>query len=286
MQGIAYMDGTTLPLADARIHLMDRGFLVGDGIFETIRVSDGAPFRLEDHMERMAHGLQVLGMDGSLVEDVEVAVETLLDVGLEELGEDQYIRVNVTGGEMMDIAGEDRGVHITGICKRFQPYPMKHYSDGVRLVVAPQRKHTEDPLSTIKHLSYLPNIAARRHALAEGAHDAVMLNEHGRVAEASTSNVFALVEGVIHAPGPDEAALPGVTRQAVLELIEDTGLDVVEHLDLYALRVASEVFVTNTTGGVVPVTRFEGKPVAKGQKGDFTTRLGHALEDLVRGRGE
>ncbi len=286
MQGIAYMDGTTEPLADAKVHLMDRGFLVGDGVFETLRVSDGAVFRMEDHMERMAHGLQTIGMDASLVEDVEVAIETLVDVGREEVGPDQYIRVNVTGGVMMDIAGEDRGVHVTGICKPFQPYPMKHYSDGVRLVVAPQRKHSRDPLSTIKHLSYLPSIAARRHALQEGAHDALMLNEHGRVAEASTSNVFALVDDTIHSPGAQEGALPGVTRQAVLELLEDTGLDVERQLDIYALRVASEVFVTNTTGGVVPVTRFEGKPVAKGHKGDLTTRLGHSLEDLVRGRGE
>jgi len=283
MHAYGYVDGTITDLADARVPLTDRGYLLGDGVFETIRVSRGHVFRRDDHATRLQRGLEVLGMDDSLVTDFHVAVDALIDAARDDLGDDLYLRINITGGPMDDIGGEDRGVSVTGSCKRFQPYPMKHYADGVRLVVAPQRKDPADPLSTIKHLSFLPYVAARRHAMAKTAHDAILLNVAGDVAEATTSNVFAVVDGVLHAPGPDQGALPGVTRQVVLELAEDTGLDVCNDLPLASLRAASEAFVTNTTGGVVPVTRFAADPIGAGSKGDLTTRLGGALEAMVRG---
>lgn len=284
MDGIATVDGRIVPLADAKVSLMDRGYLLGDGVFETLRVSGRRPFRRDDHLTRLQRGLEVLGQDDSLVSDVDVAIDALVDGAAEAgLGDALYLRVNVTVGPSEDIAGNGEGVGITGTCKPFQPYPMSHYSDGVHLVVAKQRKDPRDPLSSIKHMSFLPYVAARRYAMSKTAHDAILLNTDGRVAEATTSNVFAVVDDVLHAPGSEEGALPGVTRQVVLELAEDTGLDVRSRLEVEELRRAEEAFVTNTIGGVVPVTRFEEVPVGDGTKGDLTTRLGHALEDMVRG---
>ena len=88
----------------------------------------------------------------------------------------------------------------------------------------------------------------------------------------------------MYAPGSDEGAVDGVTRRLVLDFLADADVPVEERLELDTLREAEEVFVTNTTGGVVPVTRFEDAPVGTGQKGELTARLGHAYEDLVRGR--
>jgi branched-chain amino acid aminotransferase len=171
---------------------------------------------------------------------------------------------------------------VTGICKKFKPYPMQYYARGIHLVQSKVRKHSQDPLSTVKTLSFLPYIAARRWALSQTAHDALLLNEHGRVAEASTSNVFARRGDTVHAPGAGEGAIPGVTRQAVLELVEDAGLRFKEPLTLQELAGADEAWLTNTTGGIVPVTKFLESRIGDGAKGETTTDLSHALEAAIR----
>lgn len=282
MEGLAYVDGAIRDLTGATVPLNDRGYLVGDGVFETLRTSNGHPFRLEDHTTRLAAGLAVLGLDGRLTDAFQEAVSALVAGGTPEFGDDLYLRVNITTGVMEDVAGTDQGVNITGICKPFKPYPLQYYAKGIHVITSRYRKDPLDPLATIKHMSFLPYVAARRQAHAATVHDALLLNTDGDVAEATTSNVFAVQGDRVYAPGPDQGAMPGVTRQVLLELLDDTGLGVTDRLDLETLRGADEVWISNTTGGVVPVTRIDDQDVGDGTKGDLTTRLGNAYEDLVR----
>lgn len=282
-EGIAYVDGTVMDLGRASVPLNDRGYLLGDGVFETLRTSNGRVFRLQEHAQRMARGLRAINLEASLVSEFSSAVKALVAAGRKPFGGELYVRVMVTTGPMEDVLGTGRGVTVTGLCKKFKPYPLQYYSNGIQLVVSKQRKDTRSPLSAVKTLSFLPYIAARREAHSLTAHDAILLNEHDRVAEASTSNVFALKDGRVYAPGEAEGAIPGVTRHAVLELVEDAGLDVEERLPLDLLRSAEEVWLTNTTGGIVPVTRFGDKPVGSGRKGELTAQLSHGLEAQIRG---
>jgi len=281
--GIAYIDGKVLDLAKARVPLHDRGYLLGDGVFETLRTSNGRVFRLDEHAQRMVRGLTAINLDASLESEFRDAVQALVARGQSEFGGELYVRVMVSTGPMEDVLDTGRGVTVTGLCKKFRPYPMQYYSNGVQLVVSRSRKDSRSPISPIKTLSFLPYIAARREAHAATAHDAILLNENDRVAEASTSNVFARVKGTVYAPGESEGAIPGVTRGAVLELLQDEDVTVEERLPLATLKKAEEVWLTNTTGGIVPVTRFVDKPVGNGKKGDLTTRLSHALEEQIRG---
>jgi len=280
---LAFIDGKVMDLAKASVPLNDRGYLLGDGVFETMRTSNGRVFRLDDHAERMKRGLRAINLDASLEGEFRDAVKSLVTAGKKAFGGELYVRVMVTTGPMEDVLGTGRGVTVTGLCKKFKPYPMQYYSTGIQLVLSRQRKDTRSPLSAVKTLSFLPYVAARRDAHGQTAHDAILLNEHDRVAEASTSNVFALKDGVVYAPGESEGAIPGVTRHAVLELVEDASLDVREQLTLPDLKKAEEVWLTNTTGGIVPVTRFADKPVGSGRKGDLTAQLSHALEAELRG---
>ncbi|MES2156129.1 MAG: aminotransferase class IV [bacterium] len=282
-QGLAYIEGKVVDLGKATVPLNDRGYLLGDGIFETLRTSNGRVFRLDDHAERMKRGLRAINLDASLETEFRGAVKDLVAAGRKAFGGELYVRVMVTTGPMEDVLGTGRGVTVTGLCKKFKPYPMQYYSNGIQLVVSRQRKDTRSPLSAVKTLSFLPYIAARRDAHGQTAHDAILLNEHDRVAEASTSNVFALRDGVVFAPGEAEGAIPGVTRHAVLELVEEADLEVREQLTLADLKKADEVWLTNTTGGIVPVTRFADKPVGSGKKGELTAQLSHALEAEIRG---
>lgn len=282
-QGIAYIDGKVLELSKAKVPLHDRGYLLGDGVFETLRTSNGRPFRLDDHATRMKRGLRAINLDESLESEFRDAVKALVAQGKKEFGGELYVRVMVSTGPLEDLLDTGRGVTVTGLCKRFRPYPMQYYSNGVQLTVSRSRKDSRSPISAIKTLSFLPYIMARRDAHAATVHDAVLLNEHDRVAEASTSNVFALVDGTVYAPGESEGAIPGVTRAAVLELLEGTGHKVKGQLPLETLKRAQEFWLTNTTGGIVPVTRFMDKPVGTGRKGDLTSKLSHALEAEIRG---
>lgn len=280
--GLAYLDGQILSLDKARIGIQDRGFLLGDGVFETLRVTNGKVFRLDDHAKRLRTGLAAIHLDASIVDEFYTAVDAMVNAGVKKMGDDLYIRFMVTTGPLEDLNDTGRGLTVAGICKKFKPYPLAFYSKGIHVVRSRQRKDTTNPLSTIKSLSFLPYITARREALAQAVHDAILLNEHGRVAEASTSNVFARKGDTVYAPGAKEGALPGITRDAVLELLDEAGFDVKESLSFATWKRADEAWFTNTTGGVIPVTRFADQPIGKGRKGDLTSQLSHGLEALLR----
>lgn len=281
-EGIAYIDGRIVDLAKAVIPLNDRGYLVGDGIFDTLRVANGAVFHLDAHAKRLQAGLKLIGLDASVADDFHGAVTALTKAGKKTFGDDLYLRVNISTGPMDDVAGTDRGLLVTGIAKKFKPYPMQYYARGVQVITSTQRKDTRNPLSSHKTLSYLPHIVARREALSQTAHDAILLNEHGRVAECSTSNIFARKGERVHAPGTKEGACIGVTREVVLELLDGT-FDVVPKLTVAQLRAADEAWLTNTTGGIVPITQFGDRKIGNGKKGELTAQLSHAFEALVRG---
>lgn len=281
--GLGYVDGEVLDLARAKIPLNDRGYLLGDGVFETLRTVNGKVFRLDDHAARLRASLKSIGLDEPVEKEFRSAVQALTREGLKLYGGEVYLRVNISTGPMGDIAGADRGIMVTGLCRKFKPYPMQYYSNGVHVITSRQRKDSRSPLAAVKSLSFLPYVAARREALTATAHDAVLLNEHGRIVEASTSNIFARgKDDVVHAPGPSEGAVGGVTRTVLLELVEDAGFKVVEQLPVETLANAREAWLSNTTGGVVPVTRFDDRPIGSGNKGNLTAQLGHAFEALLR----
>lgn len=282
--GIAYVDGKVMDLAEARVPLLDRGYLLGDGVFETLRTSNGHVFRQDHHEARLRKGLKAINLEGEIVDEFRDALAAMVRAATPEFGGELYLRFMVTTGPQEDVLESGRGITTTGMAKKFKPYPMQYYSHGVQVVVSKvSRKDSRSPLSRVKSLSYLPHVAARREALSLTAHDALLLNEHGRIAEASTSNVFAVVDGRVHAPGEDEGAVAGVMRGAVLEAVREADLELVERLTLEDAARATEMWLTNTTGGLVPVTRFGDAPVGTGRKGDLTMQLSHAIEAELRG---
>lgn len=279
--GLAYVQGRLVDLARAQVPLLDRGFLYGDGVFETMRAANGVVFRLEDHARRLARGTRALGLDESAEAGFRDAVAALVGAGTGAFGPDLYVRVTVTTGrleEALEVAGE---ASVTGICRPYRPYPAHRRSEGVRLILSRERRDSRSAALGIKSISFLPHVSARREARAAGADDALLLNEHGRVAEATTANVFAVRGGVVHAPGESEGAVAGVTRTAVLELLRERGPAVVESLDVETLEGADEAWLTNTLGGVVPVRAFAGRPLGGGRDG-LATSLASALEALIR----
>jgi branched-chain amino acid aminotransferase len=234
---------------EARIDPADRGFTLGDGVFETIRVAGGRPRYLAHHFARLHEGVGVVGFalphdDASLAH----AIDGLLAAcGLMEAS----LRLTVT-----------RGPAPRGVLPPLSPSPTLLMTaapagappGAARIAVATVTCRNEhSPLSRIKSLNYLDNILARREAADRGADDAVLLNTQGRVAETTIANLFAVIDGLVVTPPVAEGALPGIARHLVLEAQE-----VFERpLLVQELYRAEEIVLTNSLG-VRPVVAVDG----------------------------
>jgi branched-chain amino acid aminotransferase len=262
---IAWIDGRIVPAREARMPVLDHGFLFGDGVFEGIRVTPAGIFRFDDHMKRLATAARAVGIEptGGFDAVREVARETTRAWGSRH----GYLRLILT-----------RGVGALGIDPASCPEPgilclaagpavrsPEKDAAGLSLITSSLRRPAADVLDPrVKSLNYLNNVLAKREANLRGADDALVLNAQGLVAEASATNVF-LVEGDrLTTPPVTDGALEGITRRSVLEIGEALGLSVgLRSLGRFDLYAADAVFLTGTRAGVVPVGSLDGSPISQ-----------------------
>ena len=280
-----YLNGEVLPAGEAFVPLDDRAVLFGDGIFETVRAYRGRPFRLERHLDRLEDGCRVLRLElPNRAEEVKNAVMSLLEEnGLSDEG-DAYVRITATGGpstgpKMLERKGPT-GLFI--IARPYEGYPEHLYREGVSLVMSGIKRNSSSPLSSLKSSNYLDSLIARQEAIDQGADDAVMLTTAGNLAEATSSNLFMVREGNVLTPDIGCGFLPGVTREAVIELCGELGITctpVMAGTDV--LLSAGEVFLTSSLMEVMPVRRIARKQIGKKCPGRVTARLAKAYRELV-----
>lgn len=270
---LAYIDGALVALDQAMIPLNDRGFLVGDGMFETMRAVNGRVFERQAHLARLQNGLDALSMDADM-EAVGSCIQEL--VAAAPQGQHVNVRIQVSAGQMDDVAalGTPR---ISGIVKPLAAYPLATYA-GIAMTRSVHRVWSDSPLAGIKTLSFANYVMAKRLAKSSGSDDAYLCNELGHVAEATTSNIFARTGEVMWAPGAESGAVDGITRAWVLRQLERA---TESPLRPEALAGADEVWLTNTTGGIVPVTKMDGRPIGDGQVGALSRQLQAAYVKAV-----
>lgn len=252
----------------ARVPLDDPAFLYGDGVFETIRIHGGAPFRLDAHLGRLERGLKTVRLrTPARLRDVRGAMRSLvaacrMDAGL----------VRVTVGAPLE--GRDGTVAITA---RELPSPPPE----VALHVVEAVRRTPGPLSACKTTSRVVERIALREAHAHGAYDGVLLNDEGRVIETSARNLFLVLEGRLVTPPPSEGALAGITRAAVLEAAKDFRIEASEApVPLDAIARADEMFLTGSGVGILGVSRC-GERAFPRAPGPVTERLASAYRRLL-----
>lgn len=279
VKGWAWQAGRVMPLAEARVALSSPGFLLGDGVFETLRARHGRIFRPEWHWERMAHGLEVLGIDPAVLETVEQATHEVCDAATAAL-DDIYLRVQVV--RESNNAGPAHG-RVTAIARPCPTYPPHWYRDGVSLGVADLRCDPRAPLAGVKSLSYLPQTLARRRAQARGFDEALILNTEGRVCESAYGNVIARIGKVLYSPGREEGALDGVTRRALLDWAKGEGYVIEKRLPWNMVAEVEELVLVSTLAGVVPVAAIEHVPHARlaGARGELAVKMRAAYENFL-----
>ena len=282
-----YIDGQFYDRDSAKISVFDHGLLYGDGVFEGIRVYNRRIFRHRAHLERLYDSARALALTIPLsIDQMGAAVEETVRRNERE---DAYIRLIVTRG-----AGE-LGIDphscptpsVIVIVSDVRVYPRELYAGGIKVMTSATRQVSHEAIDPrIKSLNYLKNILAKIDAQQAGAHEAIMLNAEGFIAECTADNLFVIRGGRLLTPSPQDGALGGITRGAVLELAGEARVPAAEaRLTRYDLYTADEAFVTGTGAELMPVATADGRPIADGRPGPITRRLTDAFHALVRNEG-
>jgi branched-chain amino acid aminotransferase len=271
------IDGALVPSERAVVSVLDRGFLYGDAVFETVRTYDGVPFMLAEHLERLAWSAERVGIELPLPpSELTAEVQRLLrEVASSGGPAELTARVMVTRGQGplgLDPAGATDPRRVV-LIQPFQGLPDSAYEHGVDAVTYATHRPS-DSARGAKVANYLESILAIRHARASGAHEALILTGDGFVIEGTTSNVFAIHGDELWSPPDYESLLPGITRRLLLELAPSLGLGVVlRRLEPHDLVGADEVILTSTIREVVPVVRIDGHQIAAGRPGRWARQL-------------
>jgi len=282
-----YMNGQLVDEKDAKVSVFDHGLLYGDGVFEGTRVYNGRVAFLDEHVGRLFESAKVIDLDiGMTQEEIKAAtVEACKANGIEN----GYIRHVVTRGVgtlgLNPYLCEKASVII--IAAGIQLYPADLYETGLKIITAGTIRNMPEALNPrVKSLNYLNNIMAKIEAINAGVKECLMLNSQGYVAEASGDNVFALKGNKLITPPAWCGGLEGITRNKVMELAADLGLDVSETvMTRYEIWTADEVFLTGTAAEVIPVIELDKRTISDGKPGPITKKLIEAYHQFVNTNG-
>jgi branched-chain amino acid aminotransferase len=262
---VIYLNGRFCDAEAPAIRADDRGFTLGDGLFETMRAADGKVLRRDWHLERLRDGAAVLGLTGLPPEGElsDALAATLAENGLA----DAVLRMTVSRGAAARGLLPPEDISPTVVIAAAPPPPS--LPPAIAITATSACRDEASPLSRCKTLNYLPNILARREAEAAGANEALLLNTKGRIAEAAIANLFIVDSGdVVATPPVSEGALPGTMRRAVLEAMAC----IERALTIEDLATAAEAFLSNSLG-IRPLVSLDGKPIGTGEPGPVTKRL-------------
>ena len=277
------INGELVPKGKAMVSVFDRGFLYGDGVFETVRIYNGIPFMLDEHMERLIAGLKTLRFQ-RLPAGIKVYASRIIEANKVGNG---ILRIAVTRGEVEagidPLACKEPTVVITA--KEGIPYNDEAYSRGFRAIVAKIRKDRNSPLCRVKSTNFLTHILARGEATDAGVDEAVMLNYEGSLTEGTVSNLFLAKGDTIFTPSIESGILPGVTRKVVIELAREMGFKVTEgEIKPEELLGGDEAFLTNSLLEVMPLVEVNRQAVSDGLPGKITAALRKTYIDLVKSK--
>jgi branched-chain amino acid aminotransferase len=287
---MANVNGQITPLEDARISVLDRGFLYGDSVYEVFRTYSGVPMFCHEHFDRMENSARLIHMTISQSRE-EMLEEMRRTAKAAEVptGQDVYIRWHVTRGTgALDLVpARDLQSSFVIILKEVPSWNPEFYSRGMTLAVTRVRRNPVEALSPdIKSGNYLNNILGVSEAIELGADDCLMLNPAGIVTEASNSNVFFVIDDRLVTPSADAGILRGITKAAIQRLSSEAGFAVHETaVKAGDLARASECFVTSATREAMPVAslRLENGTWREFPPGGgpFTRRVAEAYKRYV-----
>jgi D-alanine transaminase len=269
---MVYLNGDTLPLADAKISVLDRGFLFGDGIYEVIPSYHGKLFHLDAHLQRLENSLAAIRLPNPHSREQWRAIfAPLLDAG-----KNQYIYLQITRGvaPKRDHAFPEN-VQPTVFVMCSDIVPFAGLDTGVKAVTMDDSRWK---LCHAKAITLLANILHRQEALDQGSAEAILIKD-GAVTEGAASNVFAVINGVLLTPPQSHEILSGITRDVIIGLARQNQLACREDcITLDELKAASEIWVTSSTREIIPIVELDGQAVGTGKPGAVWQTMNHIFQ--------
>lgn len=274
MPNVIFLNDKIIEETEGHLSTLDRGFLYGDGVFETLRAYDKKPFRLADHVTRLLNSSKYFDIPFRYTpEQIRHIIEQLL---ARNNLQDAYIRMTLSRGSGAN------GLIPTGVSnstfvihtKPFAAYPTSLYKTGASLITSHIQRSTTCPISSHKTLNYMTNYLIKKESVDKGVHDSIILNTEGHVAECAVSNIFIVERGTVITPSLQANILPGITRKTILELCKGNGIHASEELfRLEKVFAADEVFLTNSLMEIMPVSKVDGRPIGRHVPGTITSLL-------------
>jgi branched-chain amino acid aminotransferase group I len=284
---IIYLNGQLVPRFEAKLSPFDHGFLYGYGLFETMRAYNGRIFRLDSHLTRLRCSVESIGLTHS-IPTTDAGKQSLKAACMATLEANKLknarVRLTVSAGEgdMTPDPTTCSSPTVLITARDLTPSPPEKYETGFKAAVSFLRRNSQSPLSRLKSTCYMENILARTAARAAGCDEAIFLNEQGYLAEGSMTNVFLVSHGELITPCFESGVLPGITRDAVLEIARTSNLKATERwVELNELIEAQEAFLTNSILELMPLVSVEGRLIGSGKPGKLTRDLLSAYRRLV-----
>ncbi len=276
-----WLNGKLVRERSAKVSVLDRGLLVGEGIFETMRAYNGKVFALARHYKRLKEGAKVLGIPVPALREIEDAVDALLEANRLR---DARVRLTITSGPGGPglVVRERHEPTVIILAHPIDDLPERMYRKGVRAVTLPLRKAAGTALAGIKTTSYVENVIGRKIAGEQGVDEGIFLNTEGELCEGTASNIFLVKYDNLYTPDLGSGCLPGITREVVLELAPKAGLLPSERaLSPIDLADADEAFLTSSTRELMPLVEVDGDEIGDGRPGPRTAELHKLYKELV-----
>ena len=276
-----YLNGQYLPIEEAKISVLDRGFIFGDGVYEVIPVYSRRAFRLPEHLRRLQHSLDSIKLANphSDAEWTRIIGELVSCNN----GEDQYLYLHITRGvAKRDHAFPNPPVAPT-VFMMSNPLPAppaELLQSGIACITAPDNRWLR---CDIKSIALLPNVLLRQMAVDAGCAETILIRNNEFMTEGAASNIFVVKAGKLLAPPKDNLMLPGITYDVVLELAAANGIPhEVRRIAVAEVFAADELLLTSSTKEVLAITQLDGKPVGSGKPGTMFAKLHALYQDFKR----
>jgi D-alanine transaminase len=287
MDALANLNGETMPLAEAKVSALDRGFLFGDAVYEVLRVYEGKPWLADEHFRRLARSLEAIRLTGI---DLERLRQRMLATIAAGPFREAIVYLQITRGaapRSHPFPAQATPLEFLYVQEFHDPY-VEARRQGAGVLSQPDVRWDR---CDIKSTNLLANVLAMQAAKEAGCIEALFYLPDGTVTEGTHTSFFGVLHGTVLTAPASNAILPGITRSLILRLANRAGIAVREHvLKRDDLEQVSELFLTGTTSEVLPIVRVDGRPVADGQPGPITRRLQvayqEAVHEFVAHRGE
>ena len=275
MKNLVYINGEMIERSQAQVDIENRAHQFGDGVYEVVAVWDGVPFKLDEHMQRLASSAARVDIGLPSVDWFRQEAREYL-AGVECLGRDTgksvTLYIQVTRGTCSRQHAYPRGLRpdIMMNVSPVEPHPQEYFSQGVKVITYPDRRWA---LCNVKSLQLMPNVMAKKAAKKSDAFEAIFIR-NGFALEGSISNYFIVEGDELVTPPASNYILNGITRRTVIGLAAEKNIEVREEsIEVERFRAAEEIFLAGTTTEIMPVVQIEGQKVGNGSPGETTLEI-------------